>query len=139
MAEEAAHGGGSGFNIHPMDQFLVEPLFGGDEVHWYTPTNATLWMALIVVAVSLLMVVGARGRALVPSRAQSVAEVTYGFVHKMVDGRRRQGGGEVLPLHPDDLPVHPVRQPAGADPDQLLGDLAHRGDRGAGARGLRHA
>ena len=36
--------GGSGFNIHPMEQFLVKPLFGGTEVHWYTPTNATLWM-----------------------------------------------------------------------------------------------
>ena len=43
--------GGSGFNIHPMDQFRVTPLFGGTEVHWYTPTNATLWMALTVGAV----------------------------------------------------------------------------------------
>jgi F-type H+-transporting ATPase subunit a len=73
------------FNIHPMDQFQVTPLFGGTEVHWYTPTNATLWMGLVVAVISLMMVAGARGRALVPSRAQSVAEVTYGFVHKMVE------------------------------------------------------
>ena len=77
--------GGSGLNIHPMDQFRVTPLFGGTEVHWYTPTNATLWMALTVGAVALLMVVGSRGRQLVPSRAQSAAEVTYGFVRKMVE------------------------------------------------------
>jgi F-type H+-transporting ATPase subunit a len=83
MAGEAQEGGG--FNIHPMDQFMVEPLFGSGAVHWYTPTNATLWMALTVLAVSLLMVVGVRGRALVPSRAQSAAEVTYGFVRKMVE------------------------------------------------------
>ena len=75
---------GTRFNIHPMDQFLVEPLFGDGPVHWYTPTNATLWMAIAVVGISLLMVFGARGRALIPSRAQSAAEVTYGFVHKMV-------------------------------------------------------
>ena len=49
MATEAEHGG-SGFNIHPMDQFEVHPLFGGTEVHWYTITNHTLWLALAVIA-----------------------------------------------------------------------------------------
>ena len=97
MEGEAEHGGGSGFNIHPMDQFLVKPLFGGTEVHWYTPTNATLWMALIVAAVALLMVAGARGRALIPSRAQSLAEVTYGFVHKMVTDVAGKEGAKYFP------------------------------------------
>jgi F-type H+-transporting ATPase subunit a len=83
MAGEAHEGGG--FNIHPMDQFELKPLFGGDVIHWYTPTNATLWMLLTVIAVSLLMVAGVRGRALIPSRAQSAAEMTYGFVRKMVE------------------------------------------------------
>ena len=68
-----------------MDQFIVRPLFGGGEVHWYTPTNVTLWMALTVVAIALLLVVGTRGRAIVPSRVQSVAELAYGFVYKMVE------------------------------------------------------
>ncbi|MGY6635054.1 MAG: F0F1 ATP synthase subunit A [Alkalilacustris sp.] len=68
-----------------MDQFLVKPLFGGDAVYWYTPTNVTLWMALSVVAVSLLLVYTTRGRALVPTRGQSVAELTYGFIYKMVE------------------------------------------------------
>ncbi|MCC1482601.1 F0F1 ATP synthase subunit A [Roseibaca sp. Y0-43] len=67
-----------------MDQFRVESLFGGD-IAWYTPTNVTLWMALTVVAATLLMVFGARGRAMVPSRAQSAAEMTYGFIYKMVE------------------------------------------------------
>ena len=83
--------GGSGFNIHPMDQFEVHPLFGGTEVHWYTPTNATLWMALTVIGVSLLMIGGARGRALVPSRAQSMAEVDLRLRPQDDRGRRRQG------------------------------------------------
>ena len=63
MAGEAHEGGG--FNIDPMDQFELKPLFGGDVIHWYTPTNATLWMLLTVIAVSLLMVAGVRGRALI--------------------------------------------------------------------------
>ncbi len=96
MAGESGHGEG-GFNIHPMDQFRVHPLFGGTEVHWYTPTNATLWLALTVVAVSLLMVGGARGRALIPSRAQSAAEVTYGFVRKTIEDIAGKEGMRYFP------------------------------------------
>ncbi len=74
-----------GLAFHPMDQFLVKPLFGGDELHWYTPTNATLWMALAVLGVFLLLVAGTRRRAVVPSRLQSVAELSYCFVYRMVE------------------------------------------------------
>lgn len=74
-----------GISIKPMDQFIVKPLFGGDVVSWYTPTNVTLWMALTVVAVSLLLVVGTRGRAVIPTRTQSVAEMAYGFIYKMIE------------------------------------------------------
>ncbi|WP_415394007.1 F0F1 ATP synthase subunit A [Paracoccus sp. SJTW-4] len=68
-----------------MDQFIVRPLFGDGAVHWYTPTNVTLWLALAVLAVWLLFVVGTSGRALIPSRIQSMAELTYGMVHKMIE------------------------------------------------------
>ncbi|MEZ5777827.1 MAG: F0F1 ATP synthase subunit A [Paracoccaceae bacterium] len=74
-----------GLAFHPMDQFIVKPLFGGDAVNWYTPTNATLWMAVTVLCVIALFVLGTRGRAIIPSRIQSVAEMAYGFVHKMVE------------------------------------------------------
>jgi F-type H+-transporting ATPase subunit a len=94
MAEEA---GGSGFNIHPMEQFEVVPLFGGDEVHWYTLTNATLWMAITVLVVSLLMIGGSRGRALVPTRMQSIAESIYGFVHKMIVDITGKEGAKYFP------------------------------------------
>jgi F-type H+-transporting ATPase subunit a len=97
MATEAAEHGGSGFNIHPMDQFEVHPLFGGTEVHWYTITNHTLWLALSVIALSLLMVWGARGRALVPSRSQSVAESIYGFTHKMIEDVAGREGLKYFP------------------------------------------
>jgi F-type H+-transporting ATPase subunit a len=81
----AAHGAEGGLQIHPMDQFIVEPLFGDGPIAWYTPTNVTLWMLLAIVGVFILMVMGSRGRAIVPSRAQSVAELTYGFIRKMVE------------------------------------------------------
>ncbi len=73
-----------GFNIKPMDQFVVKPLFGGDVIHWYTPTNVTFWMALTVMSVAALMILTTRGRAIVPTRGQSLAELTYSFIFKMV-------------------------------------------------------
>ena len=47
-----------GLAFHPMDQFIVKPLFGGDTIAWYTPTNMTLWMALAVLASFALFVPG---------------------------------------------------------------------------------
>jgi len=74
----------SGFNIHPMEQFEVRPLFGGDHVNVFTFTNSTLWMVIVVAAVSLFLILSMRGRALVPTRSQSMAELLYGFVRQMV-------------------------------------------------------
>ncbi|MDJ1006712.1 MAG: F0F1 ATP synthase subunit A [Paracoccaceae bacterium] len=81
MAEEA----GGGLSFHPMDQFVPAPLFGGDVIHWWTPTNVTLWMAIAVLSIAALFVLGTRGRAVVPTRTQSVAELMYGFIYKMVE------------------------------------------------------
>ncbi|MEZ5676545.1 ATP synthase F0 subcomplex A subunit [Thalassovita litoralis] len=81
-----AHGAESGGLVfHPMDQFIVKPLFGGDTIAWYTITNVTLWMALAVVAIIAMMVLGTSRRAIVPSRSQSVGELAYGFIYKMVE------------------------------------------------------
>lgn len=75
----------TGLVFHPMDQFIVRPLFGDGPVHWYTPTNVTMWLMLAVLVVWLLFVAGTSGRSLIPSRVQSVAELTYGMVHKMIE------------------------------------------------------
>ncbi len=87
----------SGLVFHPMDQFIVRPLFGGDVVNWYTPTNVTLWMALTVLCIVGLLVFGSRGRALVPSRLQSVAELAYGFIYKMVEDVAGKDGLRYFP------------------------------------------
>ena len=83
--ESEAQSEGSGLVFHPMDQFIVKPLFGSAPIEWYTITNVTLWMFLAVVAIALLLVVGTSGRAIIPSRSQSIGELAYGFVYKMVE------------------------------------------------------
>ena len=85
MAVEAQGAEEGGLVFHPMDQFIVKPLFGGSEVGMFTITNVTLWMFLAVLAVVALMVLGTSRRAIIPSRTQSVGELAYGFVYKMVE------------------------------------------------------
>ncbi|WP_299968090.1 F0F1 ATP synthase subunit A [uncultured Roseobacter sp.] len=82
MADKAEEGG---LVFHPMDQFIVSPLFGGTEVAWYTPTNTALWMGFSIVAVIVLLVLGSAKRSVVPGRGQSIAELAYGFIYKMVE------------------------------------------------------
>ena len=96
-ATEAAAENGSGFAIHPMDQFVVHPLFGGTEIHWYTPTNVTLWLAIAVLIVFAIMAYGTRRRAIVPSRSQSIAELAYGFIHTMVEDTAGKEGLRYFP------------------------------------------
>lgn len=86
-----------GLQIHPMDQFIVKPLFGDGAVHWYTPTNVTLWLLLAVLAIGALMVLGTRRRAIVPTRSQSVAELIYGFIHDMVEDVAGHDGLKYFP------------------------------------------
>lgn len=76
---------GTALVFDPMNQFIPKPLFSDGAVHWYTVTNSTLWMFIAVSVVALVFVLGSRGRALVPSRAQSIGEILYGFVHKMIE------------------------------------------------------
>ncbi|MCP5072196.1 MAG: F0F1 ATP synthase subunit A [Rhodobacteraceae bacterium] len=80
-----------------MDQFVIKPLFGHGEIGTFTITNATLWMGIAVLVVILLMVVGTRGRAIVPTRSQSIAEVIYGFIHKMIEDIAGKEGLKYFP------------------------------------------
>ncbi|SIS70519.1 F0F1 ATP synthase subunit A [Phaeovulum vinaykumarii] len=97
MSTENATEEAGGLVFHPVDQFIVHPLFGDGAVHWYTPTNVTLWMALAVLSIIGLLVIGTRGRAVVPTRTQSVAELAYGFVHKMVEDVTGKDGLKYFP------------------------------------------
>ncbi|WP_299892282.1 F0F1 ATP synthase subunit A [uncultured Ruegeria sp.] len=85
MATETTAAEGSSLVFHPMDQFIVKPLFGDGAIAWYTPTNVTLWMFLAIAAIFGLLVLSTSKRAIVPTRMQSVAELTYGFIYKMLE------------------------------------------------------
>jgi len=78
-AEVAEHG------HSPLEQFVVRPII---EIQAGTAdlsfTNSSLFMAITVAVVTLLMVVGMRRRAMVPGRLQSVAELSYGFISDMI-------------------------------------------------------
>ena len=95
MADEAKSGGGLEF--HPMDQFLIKPLFGDGPIAWYTPTNVTLWLGIAILAVVALMVLTTSKRAIVPGRGQSIAELAYGFVYKMVEDVTGKDGIKYFP------------------------------------------
>ena len=92
MAEEKG-----GLVFHPMDQFIVKPLFGDGAIGMFTVTNMTLWLALAAFCTIGLMVIGTSGRAVIPGRAQSIAELAYGFVYKMVEDVTGKDGIKYFP------------------------------------------
>ena len=84
--------------IDPMHQFQVMPLFGGDGVgSFLTITNSTLWMGIAILGTSALLIGGMRGRALVPTRMQSVAELLYSFIRPMVMDILHEDGKKFFP------------------------------------------
>ncbi|WP_458791689.1 F0F1 ATP synthase subunit A [Yoonia sp. MH D7] len=97
MATETTAAEDTGLVFHPLDQFMVKPLFGDGVIHWYTPTNVTLWMAVAVLCIVGLFVFGSRGRAIVPTRVQSIGELMYGFVYKMVEDVTGKDGVKYFP------------------------------------------
>ena len=95
MATDAATG--TGLKFDPMGQFLVKPLFGGDVVNWYTPTNVTLWMVIAILGITAMLVLGTSRRAVIPTRSQSIGELAYGFVYKMVEDVTGKDGLRYFP------------------------------------------
>ena len=78
----------SKFNIHPMDQFVIKPLFGDQSLVWYTYTNQAFWMTLCFLAVVFFFVFGTRHKSIVPgSQEQGLQEIR----------KRRQKLGPLLP------------------------------------------
>ena len=63
-----------------------------------TFTNASLFMVIVVAAISFLMIVGTSGRALVPGRLQAAAEMAYEFVASTVRGTAGESGMRFFPF-----------------------------------------
>lgn len=95
---EGVHGGGGGLP-DPMHQFEIKRLlelniFGLDASF----TNSSLFMVIAVALISALTLWGVRSRALVPSRMQSVAELSYEFVANMVRDNVGSAGQRFFPF-----------------------------------------
>jgi len=70
---------------NPMEQFAIRPIVPLHIGNWDVSfTNSSLWMCIAVAAVALFLTLSVRPGALVPSRTQSLAEMTYMFVNDML-------------------------------------------------------
>ena len=87
-----------GLTFHPLDQFQITRLFGEGPIHWYTPTNATLWMAIATVAIIVVFVLGSAKRSMIPGRMQSLGEMAYDFIYKMVEDVTGHDGVKYFPM-----------------------------------------
>jgi F-type H+-transporting ATPase subunit a len=86
--------------LDPIHQFHVVNLFkigqiGGHEIYF---TNASAYMLLAVAITSILMIGGSAGKRLVPSRFQSIAEITYEFIAASIRGNAGADGMKFFPL-----------------------------------------
>lgn len=85
--------------INPMEQFRVHTLIplhiGGYDVSF---TNQALWMCIVVGVATALMAMAVTSRRLVPTRMQSLAEISYEFVADMIHSAAGEEGLKFFPL-----------------------------------------
>jgi F-type H+-transporting ATPase subunit a len=83
----------------PIHQFgihkLVDIKIGGYDVSF---TNSSLFMVLTLAVIALVLLWGSSARAVVPGRAQTVAELSYEFVVKTLRDTTGEAGLRFLPL-----------------------------------------
>jgi len=83
----------------PLAQFLIQrivPLhIAGVDISY---TNSALMMTIVVVLVTGLLLIATRRPRLVPGRLQSVAELAYEFVARMVDDNLGSDGRAFFPF-----------------------------------------
>lgn len=83
----------------PLAQFeikrLVQMDVGGLDVSF---TNASLFMVIAIVAVTLFLTWSMRSRAMVPGRMQSMAELSYEFIANMIKDNVGSEGRKYFPF-----------------------------------------
>jgi F-type H+-transporting ATPase subunit a len=85
--------------VNPLEQFTVRPilplhLFGYD----VSFTNQSLFMVLVVAATSLFLTLAVKPNRLVPTRSQSMAEMSYEFVANMIHSATGTDGLKFFPF-----------------------------------------
>jgi F-type H+-transporting ATPase subunit a len=85
-----------------MGQFAIKPLvahplfqIGGHDIYF---TNQALLMIIVVLAASAFLTMAMAGKRLVPSRSQSMAEMSYEFVANMIHSATGEDGLKFFPF-----------------------------------------
>ena len=90
---------GTGPVIDPIHQFEVHPIvplkIGGLDLSF---TNSSLYMMIVLGVVVTIMLIGTSGRALIPGRLQSMAEMLYEFIEDTCKSTMGSHGRKFLPL-----------------------------------------
>ena len=85
--------------MNPMEQFAIKPIvplhIGGYDVSF---TNQSLLMVIVAVAASAFLTLAMSKRSLVPSRSQSMAEMSYEFVANMIQTSTGEDGLRFFPF-----------------------------------------
>jgi len=88
--------------MNPMEQFTIKPLIeaplfeiGGHPIYF---TNQSLLMIIVAVAAGLFLTFAVKPGRLVPSRSQSVAELSYEFVGNMIHSATGEDGLKFFPF-----------------------------------------
>lgn len=83
----------------PLAQFEIKKLIpmdiAGLDVSF---TNASLFMVVAIVAITLFLTLSMRGKALVPTRMQSMAELSYEFIANMIKDNVGSEGRKYFPF-----------------------------------------
>ena len=84
----------------PIHQFEINKIFSIAKIgaHEIAFTNSAAFMVIAVAGIALLMLATTRGRALVPGRLQSVAEISYEFVANTLKNTAGEEGMKFFPL-----------------------------------------
>ena len=84
---------------NPLEQFEIKRLVpahvGNLDISF---TNSSLFMVVAVVLVTTLMIAGIRRRSLVPTRLQSIAELSYEFIADMLQENVGSAGRVYFPF-----------------------------------------
>ncbi len=87
------------FAMNPMEQFEVKPIVPLHIGHYDVSfTNQSLFMCVVVLAAALFLTLATSKGRLVPSRAQSMAEMSYEFVGNMIHSATGEDGLRFFPF-----------------------------------------
>src|SRR5471030_706259 len=88
--------------MNPMEQFAIKPLIAEPVLHIAGHpiyfTNQSLLMVIVAAASALFLTLAVKPGALVPGRAQSMAELSYEFVGNMIHSATGEDGLRFFPF-----------------------------------------